>query len=125
MRATLGILGGGAVGAYGRYLVDGLVSRRTTGAFPWGTFVVNISGAFVLGLLATVLTARTTLDPAIRTSLTIGFLGAYTTFSTLAFESARLIEGGNYSAAFVNLAGSILVGLAAVFAGMAAGRALS
>lgn len=125
MRTALGILGAGAAGAYTRYVVDGVVSRRSTGAFPWGTFVVNISGAFLLGLLVTLLTARTTIDPVIRTSLTVGFLGAYTTFSTLAFESARLIEGGSYVVAFLNLAGSVFVGLVAVFAGIAVGRALS
>ncbi|GAC1344193.1 MAG: fluoride efflux transporter CrcB [Candidatus Dormibacteria bacterium] len=125
MRTTFGILGAGAAGAYTRFVVDGLISRRTSGGLPWGTFVVNVSGAFVLGLLATLLTARTTIDPVIRTSLTVGFLGAYTTFSTLAFESARLIEGGNYVVAFFNLAGSVLVGLLAVFAGITLGRALS
>jgi len=125
MRTTVGILGAGAAGAYARYVVDGLVSRRGSAGFPWGTFAVNISGAFLLGLLATLLTARTSVDPALRISITVGFIGAYTTFSTLVFESARLIEGGGYALAFLNLAGSTLGGLVAVFAGIAVGRALS
>ena len=69
------------------------MSRRTTGAFPWGTFVVNISGAFALGLVFTLATERWgARAPWLRSGLTIGFLGAYTTFSTLSFETYRLAE---------------------------------
>src|SRR4051794_31595105 len=72
----------GAAGTLVRYWLDGAISRRM-GGFPWGTFVVNVTGAFLVGLVFTALAERTTVEPWVRSSLTIGFLGAYTTFSTL------------------------------------------
>jgi len=100
----------GAFGALARYGLEGLVSRRAPGAFPWGTFVVNISGAFALGLIFTVLTERLTVDPWLRSALTIGFLGAYTTFSTLSFESYRLLSDGAIGLALATRsAGSLAV----------------
>jgi CrcB protein len=74
----------GFAGAVARYHVEGLVSRLTKGAFPWGTLVVNLTGCFLLGLIATVLTGRFLPHPALRSAVTIGFIGAYTTFSTFA-----------------------------------------
>jgi CrcB protein len=124
MRTVVGISIAGAAGALARYGLEGLVSRRAT-AFPWGTFVVNISGAFLLGLLFTVLTERLVVAPWLRSAVTIGFLGAYTTFSTLTLETFRLFEEGSYVAAAMNIFGSIFVGLVAVFTGVVLGRALS
>jgi CrcB protein len=121
---VVGIAVFGALGALARYGVDGAVSRRWPGAFPWGTFVVNVSGSFVLGLLFVLLTERTTPDPWVRSSLTIGFLGAYTTFSTLSLESYRLLEDGAHWLALANTLGSLAAGLVAVYLGVAAGRAL-
>ena len=84
MRTIVAIGIAGALGALARYGLDGLVSRRfTASSFPWGTFVVNVSGAFVLGLLMTLMTEQLTTAPWLRSGLTIGLLGAYTTFSTL------------------------------------------
>ncbi len=91
---VIGIAVAGAVGALARYGLEGAVSNRWPGAFPWGTFVVNISGAFLIGLVFVLLTERVSVDPWVRSSITIGFLGAYTTFSTLSFESYRLLEDG-------------------------------
>jgi CrcB protein len=116
---------GGAVGAVARYLVDGFVSDRTGAAFPWGTFVVNISGSFVLGLLFALAIEADVLPADIRAPLMIGFLGAYTTFSTLMLETWRLAESGSFAWAAANAAGSIAVGLVAVVAGLAAGRAIA
>jgi CrcB protein len=114
---------GGFAGAISRYVVDGLVSDRIGGAFPWGTLVVNASGSFVLGLLFA-LTAERALFPAeIRGPLLIGFIGAYTTFSTYMLESWTLIERGSYGPAIANLGGSVLIGLVAVWAGLVIGRA--
>jgi CrcB protein len=124
MRTVVGISIAGAAGALARYGLEGLVSRRAT-AFPWGTFVVNISGAFLLGLLFTVLTERLVVAPWLRSAVTIGFLGAYTTFSTLTLETFRLFEEGSYVAAAMNIFGSIFVGLVAVFTGVVLGRELS
>jgi CrcB protein len=122
MRTLIGIGVAGAGGALARYGLEGLVSRRTTTAFPWGTFVVNVSGAFVLGFLFTVLVDRLTVAPWLRSTLTIGFLGAYTTFSTLSLETFRLIEDGAYWLAAANGFGSLVAGLVAVYGGVVLGR---
>ena len=115
---------GGFAGAISRYLVDGFVSDRTGGGFPWGTLVINASGTFVLGLLFAMTTERAIFPAEIRAPLMIGYLGAYTTFSTYLLESWRLIEDGAWAMALANLGGSIAVGLVAVAAGMIIGRAI-
>lgn len=119
------IAAGGATGALARYLVDGWVSDVTGAAFPFGTLLVNISGSFLLGLLFAMAIERDLLSAEVRAPLMIGFLGAYTTFSTLMLESWRLIEDGAIMAGVGNLAASVALGLAAVVAGLTAGRALS
>lgn len=116
---------GGAAGAVARYVVDGLVANATRGAIPWGTLVINVSGSFVLGVLFALATERGVLPASIRGPAMIGFLGAYTTFSTLMLESWRLVEDGATGLAALNLAGSVGLGLAAVLAGLTLGRAIS
>ena len=120
MGTAIGIAIAGALGALARYAVDGWISGRT-GGFPWGTFVVNVTGAFLLGFLFTVLTERVRMSPALRTSITVGFLGAYTTFSTWMFESARLAEDGELQQATLNVAGSLALGLVIAAAGYGVG----
>ena len=115
---------GGFAGAITRYLVDGAVADRTGGGFPWGTLVINATGSFVLGLLFALTAERAILPADIRGPLMIGFLGAYTTFSTWMLESWGLIESGSYVAALANLGGSIVIGLVAVAAGLIIGRAI-
>ena len=115
---------GGFVGAISRYLVDGFVSDRTAGAFPWGTLAVNATGSFLLGLLFAMTTERALLPAEIRGPVLIGFIGAYTTFSTYMLESWGLIESGSYVAAVANLGGSVVIGLVAVAAGLIIGRAI-
>ena len=115
---------GGFAGAISRYLLDGFVSDRTGGGFPWGTLVINASGTFLLGLLFAMTTERAILPAEIRAPLMIGYLGAYTTFSTYLLESWRLIEDGTWAVALANLGGSIAIGLVAVAAGMIIGRAI-
>ncbi len=124
MRTAFAIAVAGALGALARYGLEGLVSRRTSSAFPWGTFAVNITGAFALGFLFTVLTERLTVAPWLRGAVTIGFLGAYTTFSTLSFETYRLAEDRALGLAAANMLGSMAAGLVSVYAGVVAGRAL-
>jgi CrcB protein len=116
---------GGAAGAVTRYVVDGFVADRVSGAFPWGTLVINLSGAALLGLLFALATERGVLPASIRGPLMIGFLGAYTTFSTLMLESWRLWEDGAGGLAIANAFGSVVLGLAAVFLGLTIGRALA
>jgi fluoride exporter len=94
----------GAVGALARYHLQGLVHRLYAGAFPLGTFVVNISGCFLLGLLFSALTERFTVSGDLRGALTVGFLGAYTTFSTFALETVGLGEAEKVGLAVLNVA---------------------
>jgi CrcB protein len=115
---------GGFAGAIARYLVDGAVSERTGGTFPWGTLAVNLTGSFVLGLLFALTAERAILPAEIRGPLLIGFIGAYTTFSTFMLESWRLIEDGAITLALANLVGATLLGLLAVAAGLTLGRLL-
>lgn len=124
MRTIIAVALAGALGALSRYGLEGLISGRFPGAFPLGTFVVNITGSFLLGLLFIVLTERTTVEPAVRTALTVGFIGAYTTFSTFSFETVRLLEDGAYATAALNVVATLAVGLVAVWFGMALGRAI-
>ncbi len=116
---------GGFAGAIARYVVDGFVADRTTGsAFPWGTFIVNGTGSLLLGVLTALVIDRAALPANLRGPVLIGFIGAYTTFSTFMLESWRLIEVGSYGLAAANAIGSVGVGLAAVFVGLVIGRAI-
>lgn len=122
---TLLLVGaGGFFGAIARYLIDGWVATSTGGGFPWGTLVVNVSGSFVLGVLFAASVERDVLPAAIRAPVLIGFIGAYTTFSTLTLESWRLVESGSYVAAVGNIGGSMVLGMIAVVSGLAIGRLL-
>jgi CrcB protein len=107
----------GAVGAPARYLVDGIVQSRARGVFPWGTFVVNATGSFLLGLL-TGLALHRGLGPVPQTVLGSGFCGAYTTFSTFSYETVRLIEDGSIGEAALNALASLAVGLLAAALGL-------
>ncbi|MGH2595116.1 MAG: fluoride efflux transporter CrcB [Actinomycetota bacterium] len=124
MRTIVGVGLAGSVGALSRYGLDGLISERFPGTFPLGTFVVNISGSFLLGLLFVMLTERVAASPALRTSLTIGFVGAFTTFSTFSFETVRLIDDGALGTAALNVVATLGIGLVAVWAGMSLGRGI-
>ena len=115
---------GGFAGSVARYAVDGWVSTALRGGFPWGTLAVNASGSLLIGLLFALVTERAALPAELRGPLMIGFVGAYTTFSTLALESWRLFEDGSWLLGIANLGGSVLLGLAAVIAGIAIGRAI-
>jgi fluoride exporter len=120
---TLILVGiGGLLGAVSRYLVDGWVARLTAASFPWGTLVINVSGSLVLGFLFALSVERGVLPSEIRPAVLIGFIGAYTTFSTWMLESWRLVEDGSYLAAFANVAGSVVLGVAAVVLGLVLGR---
>jgi CrcB protein len=105
----LAFLAGGAAGAVSRYLLDGFVQGRTKRVFPWGTFVVNASGSLVLGVL-TGLALEHGLSATTKTVLGTGFCGAFTTFSTFAFETVRLAEEGESRMAVVNVAANVVVG---------------
>ena len=115
---------GGFIGANARYLLGGWVHERWGTAFPYGTFVINVSGSFILGLFAP-LALRYAWNEQWRLFIAIGFVGAYTTFSTFEYETLQLIaEGGRYRAAAVNLLGSVVVGFIAAYAGLVLARLL-
>ena len=119
--ATLVIAG--AIGAVTRYIVDDLVKARFPGAFPWGTFVINVSGSLLLGVVAGVALYHG-LGPIPKTAIGVGFCGAYTTFSTFSYETVHLVEAGSVRPAIGNALGSVVVGLAAAALGLALTAAL-
>ena len=116
---------GGAAGTVARYAIQTWVVELSGGRWPWGTLAVNLSGSFVLGLVFALSVDRAILPEELRLPLMVGFLGAYTTFSTLMLESWRLMEDGSLVPALINIVGSSILGLLAVFAGLALGRVLS
>ncbi len=120
---ALAVALGGFVGAPARYLLDRAISGRLESDLPWGTFIVNMSGSLLLGIL-TGLGLNGHLGPVPEALAVTGFCGAYTTFSTFTVETMRLVEEGDYLEAAYNSLGSIAVGLIAAAAGLALGLAL-
>lgn len=116
--AWVAFIAAGAIAAPVRYLVDGAIGDRTGGVFPWGTFVVNVSGSLMLGFL-TGLTLYHAFPAEPRIVLGTGFCGAYTTFSTFTFETVRLVEEGATNEALRNISATLLTGSAAAAAGLA------
>jgi CrcB protein len=115
---------GGFLGANARYLVGGWIANWLGPSFPFGTLVVNLSGSFVIGLFLTLLTERFVASPELRLFFAIGFLGAYTTFSTFTYESLVMLESRAYLALVANVIGSVFIGMFAVAAGVIVGRAI-
>ena len=115
---------GGFAGAIARYLVDGWATGLGRGTFPWGTLAVNLSGSLLIGILFALMVERAAIASEWRGPLMIGFIGSYTTFSTLMLESWTLVEEGDIAHMLFNLAGSVVIGMIAVVAGLALGRAL-
>ncbi len=113
---------GSALGGAGRYVAGDAVQRLFHTTFPTGTLAVNVTGSFVLGLLIRYALVTPGITPEMRAFLTIGICGGYTTFSTFSYETARMLEDGEWSRAGVYTALSVLLSLAAVFAGFAAAR---
>lgn len=123
---TLLLIGaGGFVGAVTRYLVDQGVTHVLGAAFPWGILLVNMTGSFALGLLFAMSVEREILPSDLRAPIFAGFLGAYTTFSALTLDTVHLVERGDWTGAIANSAGSLVLGLVAVVAGLALGRQLA
>lgn len=115
---VLAVAVAGAFGALGRYGCSAFIHNSGWHA-PWPTFAVNFAGCLLFGAAFAVLDARTQWDPTIRLAVLTGFLGAFTTFSTFAFDTAALLREGQYGMAFLNVAGQNLLGVAALFAGLA------
>lgn len=113
---------GGALGAAARYGVAVLVARFWTSSFPLATFLINVSGSFILGFFATFAAEKSALDPLWRLLVATGFVGAYTTFSTFEYETQTLAESGAMMFAVANVVGSVVAGFAAVQLGVMLAR---
>jgi CrcB protein len=114
---------GAAVGAPLRYLVDRTVQARHDSVFPWGTFAVNITGSFILGLLVRGATVHA-VPGSVIALLGTGLCGALTTYSTFGYETVRLMEDGARPYAVLNAVASVVAGLGAAFCGIAVAQAI-
>jgi len=117
---------GSALGGMGRFWLAGIISQRWGDSFPWGTIFVNISGSFVIGLLAALASTEgrlpSKLSPFAVQFFMIGICGGYTTFSSFSLQTLKLIQTGSISQASVNIALSVIACLAAVWAGYLLGQ---
>jgi len=115
---------GGFFGAISRYVIGSWIAQRWGHEFPVGTFVVNISGCFFIGLAMSLLVERMILSPQWRLFMVIGFLGAYTTFSTFEYETGSLLKDGEILYALFNITLSVVVGFIALKLGDVLGKLL-
>ena len=114
---------GGFIGANARFVVARVVGALFDTRFPLGTFIINISGSFLLGVLGTIVAQKVfPHSEAMRLALGVGFLGGFTTFSTFEFETHALFDDGSWLIATTNMFGSLFVGLVAVRAGIVAAK---
>lgn len=114
---------GGFIGANARFLAARWVGALIDTRFPLGTFIINVSGSFLLGVVDSMVAQKVFRDSdAVRLALGVGFLGAFTTFSTFTFETHALFDDGEWLRAAINILASVFVGLVAVRAGMVTAR---
>ena len=109
---------GAALGGASRYALTTVVTEKFGGNFPLGTFLVNISGSFMIGAVMTIISDRLAVHPNWRLLLVVGVLGGYTTFSSLEFETLQAMRRGLSSIALVYSVGSLILGYVAVWLGM-------
>ncbi len=109
---------GGAIGSVARYLIAGWVQSAAWQGFPFGIFVVNVSGGFVMGLLTELMALKFNVSLPVRAFLTTGIMGGYTTFSTFSLDSALLIQRGAIPSAVIYIVGSAVFSILALFAGL-------
>ena len=124
MKMALAIAMGGAIGALSRFWVSSWVYAKLGTAFPYGTLAVNIIGSLIMGFLYILFLERLSLDPVWRGIFLIGFLGAFTTFSTFSLETMNLLELRSYGTAMLNIVISVVSCLSAAWLGMNIGRQL-
>lgn len=124
LREYLWVSLGGIFGACARYFLSRFTAKMLGTGFPWGTLFINISGSFILGLFLVYTTEKAFVDPRWRLLIAIGFCGAYTTFSSYAFESMVYFEQGHWSLFAGNVLANNILCLAGVLAGAAIARAL-
>jgi CrcB protein len=114
----LAIAIGGGLGSLARHYLSTAVYHVTGNAFPWGILAVNVLGGFVMGLIVELSALKLTLAPELRAFLTVGLLGGFTTFSAFSLDAALLIERGDWMGAISYMAGSVLLSIGALFAGL-------
>lgn len=122
MMKLISLVIGGTAGTVARYALGGLVHRVAGPGFPYGTMAVNLTGCFILGFLASLSENKFMLGPNARLLLMIGFCGAFTTFSTLIFETHNLIRDGQELGAFLNILASVVVGFVCFRVGILLGE---
>ncbi len=115
---------GGFLGAIARYGLTGLVHRRLSAAFPYGTLAVNVLGCLGIGVVLHLVEDRSMLGPTARLFVAIGILGGFTTFSSFGYETFELLEDREYRLALMNVAGNVVLGLVAVWIGRTLPRAI-
>jgi CrcB protein len=115
---------GGATGSVLRYGVGQLALRYLGTSSVMGTFAVNVSGSFILGFFLILALEKWAIPVELRAMIAVGLLGGYTTFSTLAFESVRLLESGELVRAGISLGGNLVLGLVAAYLGILLARAV-
>ena len=111
------IAAGGALGSVARYWVGSLVANRMGTKFPYGTFVINITACVIIGFSLTLLARRVDINPAWRFLVPVGFIGAYSTFSTYEWETLSTLRSGAFFLASLYAVSSLILGLAAVWGG--------
>ncbi len=121
MMKVVMIAAGGSIGALLRYVLGMWIQSHATLGFPYGTFVVNALGSLVIGFLAAYFSSPQMTSEAVRLGIMVGLLGSFTTFSTFSLDNFNLLIDGRMTAAVVNAAGSVLVGLTAVWFGYSVG----
>ncbi len=124
MPVIFGVALGGALGASARYGLDRFIEERVSSVFPWATFTINVTGCFLIGILTEQLVDRHHLPAWIRVGVIVGVIGGYTTFSTFSQEAFTLIESRDFGITILYAAGSVVLGILAVWAGTVLGRAL-
>jgi fluoride exporter len=108
----------GAVGTLARYGLQGFVQVRAGGTFPYGTLLINLSGCFLLGLIGQFTLNRLVISPDWRIAIAVGFFGGYTTFSSFGWETAKMLEDGEWLPAITYVAASVVIGLLLSVAGI-------
>jgi len=124
MKQAVAIAAGGALGAVMRWYIAGFIQRLSGSSFPWGTLAVNIVGSFLLGFLFVWMLERVTVSELVRLAVTVGFLGAFTTFSTFSVETARLLQEGAFTMALGNVLAQVLICVTLAWLGMQLARTL-
>ena len=117
MGMVLAVGVGGGIGALARYYIVGWI-QAVGSSFPWGIFVVNITGGLLMGMIVEASALKLNLSPELRSFLTVGILGGYTTFSTFSLDSVLLLQKGEYAQAAVYVIGSVVLSILALVAGL-------